>query len=115
MIKAIVITAILAASAASAESRWSKIYHWSAVALVASSTADVASSVGKLEANPLLRSGDGRFGARGAGIKLGACVAVLLIQNRARKSGKSEKPMAIANFAVSGLYGGAAIHNWRSR
>jgi hypothetical protein len=48
--------------------------------VVASQALDVASSYGMRELNPLLAGPDGRFGAQGAGIKLGSTAAILGVE-----------------------------------
>jgi len=56
--------------------RWYK----SLAALGAAHTADIASSWGHYEANPLLTSADGKFGAKGTAIKAGAMGGVALAE-----------------------------------
>src|SRR6266852_2158509 len=47
----------------------------SVIAMASSQALDVVSSYGMREMNPLLADGTGRFGMKGAGIKLGATAA----------------------------------------
>src|SRR5438874_7791762 len=51
------------------ESRHGKLWRVSAAVLGAVTIADMQSSVGRIEANPFLRSADGRFSGRGAALK----------------------------------------------
>lgn len=72
---------------AAAESRGKRIWKWTVAAVVASSAADIASSMGgKYEMNVLLRSRDGTFGTRGIAIKSvmvgGILVSEYLMQRR---------------------------------
>src|SRR5262249_20024560 len=46
----------------------------------ASQALDVASSWGMRERNPLLAGGDGRFGAKAAGVKIGAAAAIVGVE-----------------------------------
>ena len=101
--------ALLFASLSLAEHR--KLAKLSRIALVAASAADTASSWGGFEANPLLRSHDGRFGARGSAIKFGV-LAVWLLASRKHQS---EPVVVYGNFAAAGLLSGVAARNWRIR
>lgn len=111
MIRRAALIALLAAAALQAEPR---IVRWSKAALIAASAADIASSWGKPEANPLLRSTNGTYGARGVSIKLafvgGAFVAQRFIAKRCHDCAA---PLAITNFAAAGLIGSVAVRNSR--
>lgn len=97
-------------------SKWNKLWKWSAAALVAGSTMDVASSYGYAEANGMLRSGSGQLQARGTAIKFGVLGAALVGQHYLRqRHPEMEKPLAITNFAVGAAYSGVAVRNWRVR
>ncbi|MBI4910049.1 MAG: hypothetical protein HY820_40900 [Acidobacteria bacterium] len=86
----------------------------SLVALVTSTSIDAGSSWGRLEANPLLRNGDGRFGAQGVALKaviLGGVAGAQYLM--LRKHPHQEKYAAITNFALSGVLTAAAVSNIR--
>lgn len=89
--------------------------YWSSVAaLTAAHVADTHSSWGKYEANPLLRSSDGRFGLRGAAVKSGIAAGNLTVQTLIlRKWPKARKAAAIINFAAAGVIVGIAARNYR--
>jgi hypothetical protein len=95
-------------STVTAESRWRKAWRWSTVALVSAATADISSSIGQYEANPLARQANGRFSVgRGVILKAGVCTGLILL-------GKKDKRVStIANFTAGGVWTGAAIRNWR--
>lgn len=114
MKRALLIALIAAYSASAAESRWVKVARWSAVAVAAASGADAATSWGRPEAHPGLRGPDGRFGARGlavkAGVTAGYLVATRLIL---RRHSDKVRQVAIVDFAVAGVFAGAAVYNYR--
>jgi hypothetical protein len=88
----------------------------SVAALVAAHASDVASSYGRQEANPLLRTGSGRFGAGSMGIKMGIVGGVVALQCLALgKAPEAHRNVAITNFAGSGAMGALAARNWRTR
>jgi hypothetical protein len=101
--------ALLFASLSFGEHR--KLAKLSRIAIVAASTADAASSWGGFEANPLLRSSNGRFGVRGSAIKFGVLAAWLL----ATRKHKYEPVVVYGNFAAAGALSGVAVRNWRIR
>ena len=78
----------------------------------AAAVADVVSSYGLIERNPVL--GRGPFGPPEAAISLGATACALLLQEIAvRKFPKSRKWLIPVNFIVGGLRFGVAARNWR--
>ncbi|MCW5963038.1 MAG: hypothetical protein KIT83_03290 [Bryobacterales bacterium] len=96
--------------------KWKKLWKWSAAALVAGSSMDVASSWGYAEANGMLRSSSGHLHARGTAIKFGVLGAALIGQHYlVKKNPELEKPLAITNFAIGATYSGVAVRNWRVR
>lgn len=104
---------VLLAGSLHAENRFWK---WTAAALVAGTVADAASSYGHYEANPALRGPDGRFGAKGVGIKLGVAGGTLLLQRAIlRRNPKAGSGLAIANLAGAGVFGSVAARNWRMK
>lgn len=90
------------------------IYLASVASLIAAHVADVHSSWGRLEANPLLRSADGRFGVKGLAVKSSLVAGHLTIQALIlRKWPKGRKTVAILNFALAGTVGVIAVRNYR--
>jgi hypothetical protein len=91
----------------------SRLWVASCVALLAATSADMASSWGRNETNPMLRSGDGRFGTKGASIKLAMAGAMIAPQLFVMKRAPgSQRLFSIANFLQAGLYTGVAVRNY---
>ena len=95
-----------------------KDYHKSTVvwgasvgAMLGATAMDAATSVGKYESNPLLRSADGKFGLRGMAIKGGLAGFTLIPQIFLRNHKELRTKLAIANFIQAGVFSGVAIHN----
>lgn len=89
-----------------------KLWVASLVTLVASNAADAASSWGRMEANPLLASSNGRFGAKALSIKFGLTAAVAIPEIIFRKHADLKRVFALGNFTDSAAFGAAAIHNF---
>ncbi len=74
--------------------------------------ADIATSYGKLEANPLVRGRGGYFDARSAAIK-GVAVAwysagqVIVV----RRQPRWRVPLMVANFGLAAVFGAVAYRN----
>jgi hypothetical protein len=84
--------------------------------VVASQVLDVASSYGMRELNPMLAGPDGRFGAQGAGIKLGSTAAILSIEYLiARRHPHAASILSKINWSVSIATTGFAAHNFAIR
>ena len=84
--------------------------------VIASQALDVASSYGMRELNPMLAGPDGRFGAQGAGIKLGATAAFLGIEYLiVRKHPRAARIFSKVNWSVSIVTTGFAAHNFAIR
>ena len=80
---------------------WHSIWKASLAAVVAGNAGDAATSWGKGETNPGLRTGTpGVFGARSIAIKGGITTAVLIPQ-LILKHRHAEKAMAIVNFTAA--------------
>jgi len=112
--------ALLAPSAVSAQQRrprGKKLWVISALSLAAASVLDTASSLGRYEANPLLRNTQGQFSAsRGVAWKSGALGGTLLAQFlAARKKPESGlyQPLSILNFGAAGLVSATAVRNYQ--
>lgn len=78
-------------------------------------TADIISSRGLVELNPLLRDSRGQLGARGISIKLGIFAAVELAKWRIARRHPQDRWVRALSLAPAALYVGAASHNWRIR
>ncbi len=90
----------------------SKAWVASTVALLAATSLDAASSWGKYEGNPLLRSSNGTFGAQGVSLKFAIAGAMLAPQLLFRKNRRATKFFTITNFAQAGMFTGIAIRNF---
>lgn len=85
----------------------------SVVPVFASQALDVTSSYGMRELNPMLASSDGSFGAKGAGIKLGATAAMVGLEYLiARKHSRAARIFTKINWSVSIVTTGFAAHNF---
>ncbi len=91
------------------------VWKWSAAALVAGASADVASSYGRVELNPLLRGPDGRFGARGVVLRSGIVTGAILTSWAVLRRCPRSKAPVVMNFAVGAGLGGVSVRNWRTR
>lgn len=94
------------------EKRHGRLWRVSAVVLGAITIADMQSSAGRPEANPWLRSADGRFASRGVALKGAGVGAALGAQwLLLRRSPKAAPFAAGANLAASALTGAVVIRN----
>lgn len=93
-----------------------RMWKASLAVMAAASAADLLTSMGKRERNPLLQSADGRFRARGMAIKSaitgGAIASQMFLL---RKNPEAAPYAAAANFALSGLFTSVAVHNLGNR
>lgn len=88
---------------------------WSQATLITGQALDVASSWRQREANPLMRSADGRFGAKGLVIKAGFVVGLIAFEEWAvRRWPETAKVFRWVNFGAGGLGAGVAVCNWRT-
>jgi len=107
----IAITLLCAAQIACGQDRW---YKASVVTAFVAQGTDIASTLGKDEANPIL--GRGPFGGRQVGIKLGIFSFGMTAQYVAvRKQPQHKRIATIVNFALAGVTMGVAVRNWRIR
>lgn len=99
-------------SAANAETRKKKLWRISAAVLGAVTIADVQSSFGRREMNPLLQSSGGRFGSQGIAIK-GAIVGATLGTQwlLMRKNPQVAGYAAGTNFAIAAATGAVVVRN----
>ena len=94
--------------------RGANLYPASVTTFAAAQVLDVHSAWRKYEANPLLRSPDGRFGVRGVTIKSGIAAGNLTVQTLIlRKWPKARKAAAVIYFAAAGMIVGVAARNYR--
>jgi len=115
----ILLLALCAPPACQAQEKrpWKKRW-WVSVALVAAaSVADVHSSRGLTEANPLLRNGRGGIDvARGAWMKSATVGGVVLLEALLLKKApehRLEKPFTLINTAAAGAVTFTAVRNYR--
>jgi hypothetical protein len=102
---------LLPASAQEHRSRWHAVWRVSQLLLIGANTADIASSWGKSEANPLLRTGQ-RFGYGSMAIKLGVLTGSLTAQHfMARKSPRQIPFFTSANLAGTAVLSAVAARN----
>ena len=88
-----------------------KMWKISLMSLIGANAADAASSWGKHESNPLLRSSNGTFGVQGLAVKGAMVGASLIPQYMCRNNPKLKKAFTIANFAETGFFSAIALHN----
>lgn len=88
----------------------------SVAVLLAAGAADVHSSYGGYEANPLLRSADGRLRVRGVGIKFGLLGAVAGVEYlMIRKHPEAAGTAFVSNLAGASALTAIALRNYRVR
>lgn len=88
--------------------------YWSSVAFSAAGNGfDAATSWGRPELNPMMRSRDGRFGYRAAGLKVGYLAGTIIMQTRYLK--RHKRAITIANFAAGGLWFAVGVSNLARR
>ena len=99
-----------------ARKRWRRNWAMSWAAFAAVNLIDMHSSVGKGELNPLLRTADGRFSTRKAGLfKAGLGGGFMAFQGlmiKANPDRNMYKPFTIANFGATGGMGAVAVRNY---
>ncbi len=101
------------AHAAEKPARWHAVWRISQALLIGANTADIASSWGKYEANPLLRTGQ-RFGYGAMAIKLGVLAGSLTAQHFVvRKSPRQVPFLTSANLAGTAVLSVVAARNMR--
>jgi hypothetical protein len=90
----------------------SKLWKLSAAMLTAVTVADVQSSMGRQEANPLLASQGGQFSGQGVALKglmVGGLLGVQWVM--LRRNPQASKYAAGANFAMAAITGAVVVHN----
>jgi hypothetical protein len=106
----VVLGGVLLPARASEVRKPNRLWKWSLAALAAATAADIASSVGQYELNPVL--GRGRFGGRQIGIKLGIVGGSTLLQSIiVRRHPEYGKGFAYGNLGVGAVTGAVAVSN----
>ena len=86
----------------------------SQAALLTATGADIASSWGMQERNPVL--GTGQFGTAQASKAIGISIGMVLAERAlTKKWPQSNKILRWVNWAGVGAHGAAAVHNWNLR
>ena len=82
-------------------------------ALVAAQSADMWSSIGRYEANPLLRDRHGVFSpTKGIAIKAATTAGLLYMEHFViRRHPSTRKTFAVLNFVIAGAIAGVAARN----
>ena len=93
------------------EQTMNRLWVTSMAAAVAGTSFDAATSWGKTETNPLLKSSSGTFGAKGVGVKAALTGAMIVPQLCLRKHKDLREAFTIGNFADAGVFSGIAVHN----
>ena len=112
--KKLILLVVFTSLCSQAEER--KLWKLSIAAVAVSTAADVHSSYGMRELNPLLRGPGGRFGVQSALLKAGA-VGVLLLGQKLFLPGRSGrmKSWSALNFSMAATTGAFAVHNYAIR
>jgi hypothetical protein len=92
--------------------KWMSPYRMAQFAMVGAAAADIASSWGCAEANPILRSSDGRFRAQGLAIKAGFTAGSLVATHLLKKKfPKFERPLTFMMGGTSTFLYATAFRN----
>ena len=98
------------------EGRRKKLWTISAAVLGAITIADVHSSLGRTELNPMLRSSDGRFAGRGISLKAAIVGGAVTAQYfMLKKNPQAAGWAAGANFAAAAATGAVVVRNHQIR
>jgi len=91
--------------------RSATLWKVSIATMLAASAFDAASSMGKREQNPLLRSSDGTFGTKGVALKFGLVGASLAPQIIFRNRKDLRRLFTIINFGDTAMFTAIGVHN----
>jgi hypothetical protein len=91
--------------------RSATLWKVSIATMLAASAFDAASSMGKSEQNPLLRSSDGTFGTKGVALKFGLVGASLVPQMIFRNRKDLRRLFTIINFGDTAMFTAIGVHN----
>jgi hypothetical protein len=90
-----------------------RAWKFSLAPVIAGQALDVASSYGMRELNPMMASQDGRFGMKGASIKIGVSAAMLGAEYLIiRRNPSSSRLLTKLNWAAGFVTIGFATHNF---
>jgi len=88
------------------------LWRWSVAALAAGNAADIASTIGQTERNPMLGPS---MNVRAVSIKVGIAAGSVAFQAIIEhKRPRAEKAFSAANFATSSALAGLAARNWKA-
>ena len=106
-------TCLLNAAESNSRPKWRTIlYRTSIVALGAANAIDIGSSWGGREMTPFLKSNDGRFGARGTGIKIGMFTGIAVTEMWAAKKHREADLLATPlNLAMAAAMTKISMNN----
>ena len=107
-------TPVSEAPASRASTRKQKLWKVSLAILGAATVADVQSSMGRRELNPLLNSSSGRFTMQGVAIKsaiVGGAIGIQYLLLRRNPSPSAYTAAAVTNFGVAAVTGTFAARN----
>jgi hypothetical protein len=103
--------------AAEEKTKARRLWKISVLALVAANALDFASSRGRMEANPLMRTPNGSFSwQRGLMVKTSVSAVTITMQMlmmRKSRDASGERAAAIVNLGSAAAIGGIAAHNLR--
>ncbi len=94
--------------------RRQRLWKVSLAVLGAATVADVQSSMGRRELNPLLNSSSGRFSMQGVAIKsaiVGGAIGIQYLLLRRNPTPAAYTAAAATNFAIAGVTGSIAARN----
>lgn len=93
--------------------RHHRLWNWSIVALAGANAADVATSIGRHELNPVFAGSNGNLNT-GRAIEVKCAMTGALVFSQwlfTRKHPEMVKPFTVVNFATAATFGGIAAHN----
>jgi hypothetical protein len=99
------------ASVPDRDHRSATIWKISIATMLAATAFDAYSSMGKTEQNPLLRSSDGTFGAKGIAVKTSLAGVSLVPQLIFRNRKDLRKIFTVINFADTAMFTAIGAHN----
>lgn len=95
--------------------RAADVFTFSQLALAGAQSADIASSLGKHEGNPLLRGGNGTFSGPGISIKAAAVSGLWVFERLStKKSPRTRRVLTVVNYVAAGALTVLAARNFRT-
>jgi hypothetical protein len=108
----VLVLSVISLRAEEAGSGRKRLWKWSIGVLAAANAADVMTSMGRHELNPVL--GVGQFGARATSVKISISAATIGVQYLlVRRRPQTMRKAAYINFALAGATGAVATFNTR--